>query len=495
VKALVTTPHFILECDLESGRTEVLDSGAGEYYGLTWSPDGTRLALSTSGVDNAGLESLESYVNSELGCLVVGGEPSWPFLSVPHQIEWVDDDAILATNTGRNALARYNAGDGSIVLHRYCDSLWDRVTAAGREGMHLNSVTRRGERVYLVAHNFDKGSSVLELAWPSLAKVAEHPIARTGVHNFWAESADHWLVCASNEGELADARTGKTVWSNARQGYTRGLAAHGDTVVVGHSERTGSRHLRTASETGVWLLDRSTWRTIEFLPLGYFGGVHEVRIYDVPDECHHGGVLLPEALSVLGRQRSQLRRERLERAARTILPVADWELAAGEETPDVAESGAIGMPDGAFALVLRRGASLHAGSVKGVLHVRGENEADFACLVARHRGPADRHQVAALFQVVRGTLTAGLWANDGEWRLLADRAFAPVEWRAWCEPGPTPRLAVRLDFAGDRLSLVVAGRATFAATLPSGTAAKLGSALGLRIRGSSLAISALEWAE
>ena len=495
MKALVSTPHFILECDLVTRRVEVLESGRGEYYGISWSPDGASLALSRSGLDNSGLASLESYANSEVGFLTIGATRTWRFLSAPHQLEWVDADCILATNTGRNALARVAVADHGIVLHRYGDSLWDRLTPAGREGMHLNSVTRKGDRVFVVAHNFDKGARILELAWPSLEKVAEWPTPLVGVHNLWVMPEGRWLVCASGAGSLADARSGEEVWSGARQGYTRGLAASGGLVVVGHSEVTPQRHVRTASESGLWLVDRATWQTLDFIPLGYFGGVNEVRIHDEPDECHHGAVLRPDALAALGRGRDDERRERLQRANRPTLPAAEWAVVEATGAPEVGDGGAVRMAPGAFALALRRGVEMAAGSVRATLHLLGDSATDHASLVARYRGPGDRFMAAALFQVKGGRLMASLWVNDGEWRQLAERGFPAGEWRAWCPPAGTPALLVRLDFRADRLDLDVAGRATVSAALGAETASQLGAGAGIRLQGSSIAVSNIELAE
>ena len=39
--------------------------------------------------------------------------------------------------------------------------------------------------------------------------------------------------------------------------------------------------------SGLWILDRRTWRETDYLALGPYGAVNEVRLLDVPDEAHH----------------------------------------------------------------------------------------------------------------------------------------------------------------------------------------------------------------
>src|SRR5262249_54509950 len=93
------------------------------------------------------------------------------------------------------------------------------------------------------------------------------------------------------------------LWSNVPRGFTRGLAATNEIIAVGHSENSG-RDVRTATETGVWFLDRRDFRTLDYQFIGHFGAVGDVRIADVPDLCHHGQ---PLSLRVLDRLRARTR--------------------------------------------------------------------------------------------------------------------------------------------------------------------------------------------
>jgi hypothetical protein len=88
---LVSTPGFIICHDTNSAKSEILESGRGNYYGITWNSNGSELALSHSGVDEQSLVDLATYATSEQGYLTIGKETTWKFLSAPHQILWVDD--------------------------------------------------------------------------------------------------------------------------------------------------------------------------------------------------------------------------------------------------------------------------------------------------------------------------------------------------------------------------------------------------------------------
>src|SRR5215510_10866827 len=162
---LISTPRFLVGYDTISKKTEILESGRGNYYGITWNPAGSDLIVSHSALDGATLVDLATYANSEVGFLTFSGQPTWPFLSAPHQILWVDD-MIVVTNTGRNALTKVNPSDHSIIQRRYDAVLWDRLTPTSHDGAHLNSLFYFDGTLYVVAHNFTKGSYILELDWP-----------------------------------------------------------------------------------------------------------------------------------------------------------------------------------------------------------------------------------------------------------------------------------------------------------------------------------------
>jgi hypothetical protein len=412
---LVSTPGFVICHDTSSGKSEILESGRGNYYGITWSPTGLEVVLSHSGVDGQLLVDLASYATSERGYLTIGGQSTWQFLSAPHQILWVDD-TIVVTNTGRNALAKVNPRDHSIIQHRYDAVIWDRLSSTSYDGAHLNSLYHSGDTLYAVAHNFNKGSFILELDWPTLTEKRRWPVRdATGVHNLWIDEAGCFITCDSNNGTLIDAGNADVLWSSQRQGYARGLAVAGETMVVGHSEKS-TRGDRRFSETGLWILDRS-FRTLDYQYLGHFGGVQEVRIIDAPDLCHHGKPLSAEALDGLRARTRHISEARLTKVHADRSFPDEWRVALG--TPRFAQPRTLASADDQLLVYVARAPG---SGISGTLNWNVGAGAGHASLVVSYDGPEDQNMAAALFeQLNSGELGVSIWINNGEWKKLCGR--------------------------------------------------------------------------
>lgn len=479
MRLLISTPNFILGYDVEKDDLRILESGKGEYYGISWSPTGDSLAFACSGLDNASLIDLPSYAHSEIGYLTVAGRKSWRFLSAPHQILWVHSDWILATNTGRNALSRVSVHDFSNINYRYDGVLWDRLSTDQGDGSHFNSVFFRHGVVYLVAHNHDRGSYILELAWPSLEKIREHRLSAIAVHNLWISDDGPWFCCDSPNGAIIDARTGEEVWTCARQGYTRGLAATAELVFIGHSDFTTDRIVRTSSESGVWIVDRKTWKTLDYVSLGCFGSVHEIRIWDVPDQCHHGHPLSPDALAVLGETRKAARDARLARLSTPRLDSKVWQARdGGIVTLDL--DGFMSSSQNVLTIASLRGNTAKDGTIAADVRVDDRGTGVHASLIGRYQGPGDRNMYAALFQNSNEGIYASIWVNVNEWKCLGNEAIP----RDWLNANSST-IPVEFKVDGSRLILHVCGRRLFSINdehdLPAGD-------FGVRIFGTGFSI-------
>jgi hypothetical protein len=161
-----------------------------------------------------------------------------------------------------------------------------------------------------VAHNFNRGSYILELDWPTIEEKERRRVRdATGIHNLWIDETGRFIARDSNNGSLIDANTSETLWYGRSGGYTRGLAATDEAILVGHSE-ISPRASRRFSETGLWVLDRN-FRMLDYQYLGHFGAVQDIRIVDVPDLCHHGKPLSMDALDVLRARTGQVGKDRL----------------------------------------------------------------------------------------------------------------------------------------------------------------------------------------
>lgn len=443
MKLLLSTPKYILHHDLQNNKTDVLDNGRGEYYGLTWNSYGDRLAFSYSGIENTSLITLEDYAQSEQGGLYIGGRKTWTFLSQPHQIQWIDN-YILVANTGRNTLSRYSIEDEGVKHFWLSDVRWDRLKKGGEEGGHFNSLCFKNGCVYIAAHNFSKGSYVLELEWPTL-QVLRRVDAKfsAGIHNIWVTDDDQWIVCDSEVGALRDIKSREVLWCNNFQGYVRGLASSNNVIIVGHSERLADRTRRLYSETGIWVIDRKTWRTLDYINMGAFGTVHDVRIYDFEDECHHSTVLQSGTFadsftdfsndilrSEIASSKTAKRNAKRELAQLpSLFEFGEWIPVVATAYPKCTRSSSlIVIPDDAFFIGIYRGKpNGKITEISAKLHLMGNNIIHHGSLIARYKGPGDKNMCAALFQHDGSELYVSFWENTGRWDELSKEQIPLTE--------------------------------------------------------------------
>jgi hypothetical protein len=289
MKVLVTTPLYLLLVDLENRHVRPVEFHRAEYYGISWQPDGLDLYLSHSGLDNESLVDITTYARSETGWISYGKCETGKFLSQPHQIICAPDGRIVCSNTGRNCLTVIDLlKPGYFQEARISEPRWDRIFPEQNGGDHLNSVFINGDTLYVMAQRFDKGSLVAEFSYPDLTLLKTHACGnRRQLHNIWVTDEIQMIACHSETGALVELITDRVLWTCGLPIYLRGLAATDKVVILGESGRN-KRDLRKTSVGGLWILDRETWKALDYLCLGPFGAVNEVRILDEPDLAHHG---------------------------------------------------------------------------------------------------------------------------------------------------------------------------------------------------------------
>lgn len=287
--ALVATTGYILLVDLDSKRVTPLKKDQPEYYGISWFPGDSELVLSHSGVNNSDLIDIASYAQSEQGWLSKGTQNGRRFLSAPHQILCAPDGRIICTNTGRNVISIVDLNRVNLFQEAgISNARWDRLSLEKITGDHLNSVFLQDDQLFVVAHGHNKGSKLAVFSYPDLDLLSVTPLGeRTGLHNIWITSEGQRISCHSEIGALIDIDCAEPLWESGSPVYTRGLAATDDYVLVGESQKTG-RDLRRNSLSAIWVLDRKQWQAIDYICLGPYGAVNEVRLLDVPDLAHHG---------------------------------------------------------------------------------------------------------------------------------------------------------------------------------------------------------------
>ncbi len=460
---LVATPNYLLRYDTTQRQTFVVESKHPEYYGISWFAGDNRLCLSHSGLDNGSLSSTSSYALSEVGYLSVAQNHSWQCLSAPHQLLCLDDGTVAVTNTGRNCLTIIRPDSWFIRHHRVGGSLWDRLSQADVGGYHLNSLTRNGEFLYVLAHNFDKGSFTLKVSCVDFHVIDILSHQSTGVHNLWFLSEKVLVGCDTMQNSLVNLLDGTTLWrSSDPTGMTRGLAATKDMIFVGASTN-GARRERRYGETGIWALDAGSFRTADYHALGHLGGVHEVRVMDELDLCHPQGPLefTPYlAGTPLGSFLSQ--RKLHAETVRQALE-ARWRIVAGSLTES---DGLLACSGEEQCLAVLRDSECADFRLSGVLDV-SQPDAQTCALVGRYSGPADTNMVAAILsREATGRCVIGIWQEAGAgWICLASRVVA--------------RACSAVEFSADGPRLMVAYDGTSRLEVNTNPVATVG-AVGLR---------------
>jgi len=442
--AVVATVNYVLLLDIQTKQVKVLESDQGEYYGVSWFPKGTELALSRSGLNNSDLVDLRSYALSEVGWVSLGGDASSRCLSAPHQILCAPDGRVVCTNTGRNAISVLDMRRPGVVTHaKISDSHWDRLSPAEATGDHLNSVFIEGDRLYVLAHGFAAGSRLGVFSYPDLDLIDVQPLApRTGMHNIWITSEGQRVACDSNNGTVVDIDVATPLWNSGGPIFTRGLAATPDHVLVGESQ-VASRGDRRHSMSGVWVLDRHTWKALDYIALGPYGAVHEIRILDVPDLAHHATVFAGlEHLIAANGALGDFQRMRLDAADLAYRHSSLW------DQFQLVFGGALYLEDGrrraeanSLCCILRAAApSSSAMRFDYTLDVA--TDASHVSAIAGYQGAgADSHMTAFLLEKVNPQQAAlSVWRHDGTaWTRLPafSHAGLPVEGRFEYAPTAT----------------------------------------------------------
>jgi hypothetical protein len=322
--AVVTTGGYLVLVNLETRAVAPLEGRSPSYYGVSWFAGSPDLVVANSRLDPMDLQ-LSDYPRSEVGGVSIGARSSAPFLSAPHQLLCLSDGRIACTNTGRNCITVFDPAKPNLFQEaRISAARWDRLPDHPAMGDHLNSLFEHDGMLHVLAHGFAKGSAIATFSLPDLALVNVEPTpGRTGLHNIWLTEDGRRISCHSGRGTVVDLASNEILWEAGKPVFTRGLAATADIVIVGESE-TFVRHSRPASHSGLWILDRRSWRALDYISLGPYGGVNEVRLLDVPDQAHHGHVFAGLADLLMRDRRHEITSERLQVASEAFEARALW---------------------------------------------------------------------------------------------------------------------------------------------------------------------------
>jgi hypothetical protein len=430
IYAIVATVRALLLVELKSKQITPLEWDRPEYYGISWRPEGPELLLSHSMLDNNALKDISSYAMSEVGVLSEGAFTTEPFLSQPHQITFASDGRVICTNTGRNSISIFDPDKPSVVHEaRISSARWDRLSPDDVLGDHLNSVFEKNGMLYAIAHRHGKGSALATFSFPDLEWLKLEPVRnRTGLHNIWITDDRQRISCHSEAGSLIELTSGEILWESGSPIYTRGLAASADFVLVGESERT-QRASRRHSMSGLWLIDRSTWRALDYFCLGAYGAVHEVRLLNVADEAHHGHLFAGVETLLTRDRRNDIATERLAASTRAYRSRSIWksfDLIFG--SPVSSENGGQMANAEDLCLSIYRAQAQSTPFLAFSYSIDNQEIESHTAIVAYRGQGSDSDMDALLIQRVSDTeAEMSAWNHDGRsWSRCADTAIENV---------------------------------------------------------------------
>ena len=205
----------------------------------------------------------------------------------PHQVECCGD-SILVANSGRNCITAFNE-ERSAVHYFPTTARWD-IGPAERKANHFNSVHVEAGLVYVVAHHYERLSTVWVFTWPGFDLVDVIGTNTVWAHNVMVRGED-LVVCNSASGSLYSIKEKRDIWSVDGGGFiTRGLASASGLLFAGLSA-VASRGDRKDCDAAICVVDLDTMRTIERFDFLGLGGIHEIRLLDIADTCHGGAVI------------------------------------------------------------------------------------------------------------------------------------------------------------------------------------------------------------
>jgi hypothetical protein len=269
---LVTTSQHLLLLDVNSKTVHRIHSGKGLYYGLCLH-DGRIVAACRNRLpskDDMGRELERGsllFLNHQLQ---VEEEISPPFpLRDLHGIASVDG-SIWVTCSFDNLIAIYDTASRS--WRKWYPS--PDSSERDRDVHHFNTITRRGDDLVLVAHNWGQ-SQAFFYKYPSLELDSVRPLG-VQAHNLFL--ADNSLAtCSSAQGLLVS----ESGWRFRTGGFPRGIATAGDFTLVGLS-RTATRNERSDLDAVIRVFDRD-WGFLTDYVLHAVGMVLDILPLDL--EC------------------------------------------------------------------------------------------------------------------------------------------------------------------------------------------------------------------
>lgn len=287
MQLLVTTPTQLFHVDTATSESHLVESHRPGYYGITWDLAGKTLMLGHGSTERSRPSRLVSP--HEDGWVSAGRARSPSILSASHQLLAIDD-RIVATNTGRDCLTVFRTDDWFYRHYSTDDARGFCYNDNDPGDRQFNSIFYQKDHLYAVANTRRGHSEIIRFFWPEMEVIQVTQTVVSLAHNIWVSEAGQQIICDSTQGKIIDADDGDVLWASAvHPCFTRGLATDGRYIVVGQTPaRSGGEDHGNACSLAI--IDSETWKTLETIYLPDAERIHDIRILDRPDFCHHGGI-------------------------------------------------------------------------------------------------------------------------------------------------------------------------------------------------------------
>lgn len=271
MKLLVTCGNRLCQVDTDSEKVNTVVELPEHWiaYGITW--DDKHIYLATRHPDKDGVDGIQVLDKDfRYQYSIVRGRNLFSDL---HQILFYDD-RLWVVSSGCNSVYIVGRVWGTD------DEVWypnpkapyneERDT---KDWNHFNSIWINGDRLYLVAHNFERNSELWKFTYPEREFVTKFP-AYTDAHNVFIESRSLIMSSSDNEGGS----------------YGRGLAVSDTHIVMGESGYLDDRRERMERANGYVIVYDREWNEEKRFLVGK-GEVYDIRITDTMDYAHNGIIL------------------------------------------------------------------------------------------------------------------------------------------------------------------------------------------------------------
>ncbi|WGV23862.1 hypothetical protein [Halotia branconii] len=291
MNVLVTTSKSVLKVDILTKKKSSFHQGKGLYYGIAYSNKKIFIAARNQGVcsdQERAKEKGEILVFNFSGDLINSIAPKDFSLRDLHQIIFYKE-ILLATCSYENLIAIYQNNQWY---------KWYPNSEINYDLNHFNSLHIENNKIYLLAHNLDKGSEVytFENPFKSMLKQLKYQIQnlhkksvslksievfKLGVqsHNIWIKQ-DEIVTLSSKEGKLCSLSG-----FNFKLGkFPRGLCVLENFILIGLSE-LAERNSRDLTSSSILVFNKE-FELIHEIELKNEGLVLEIRSPGYFDECY-----------------------------------------------------------------------------------------------------------------------------------------------------------------------------------------------------------------